>query len=526
MIAYRELGRSVDPRVLLKECRRAARAQDPAELLVAYGEFEAAVADALFPREDDLHPLASAMREAALAVARRYRGEDVAVEPLLDALARAPLPPRVLAKPAEGYAFYGLLPESYLEAAAAFARSRPAGRAVAIGLRSIGASLSALVAAELAAHGWRVELLTLRPRGHPFARTAALSHPLRRWLAEDPRAWLLIVDEGPGLSGSSFTGVAAALDAADARIVFFPSWLPAPETFVSAAARARWGRHEKIHAPFRADRFGPGARDLSAGAWRRLLNVWPAVQPQHERRKHLTPDGRLFRFAGLGRYGRGAQERAEELAEAGFAPPVLGFSGGFLEQRFARGRPARRQELDGRLLAHAARYLAWRGRRFALDEAADPTPLQMLQEANLGSAAPAPPAARAVLLDNRLAPHEWLRAADGWLKTDAVDHADDHFFPGPHDLAWDVAGFVVEFELPRAAAADFVDAVAAGVRDRGLAARIPFHRRAYLAAQLGYAALARTALGAASDARRFAARERRLRRMLAREEPPHSGRRS
>lgn len=525
MIAYRELGQPADPRVLLEDCRRAARAGDLGDLLVAYGEFEAAVADALFPREDDLHPLAAAMRRVALAVARRYRGERLALEPLFEALARAPLPQRVIAMPAEGYAFYGLLPENYLEAAARFARARPPGNAICIGLRSIGASLSALVGAELAASGWRVELLTLRPRGAPFARAAALSRGLRRRLHRDASAWLLIVDEGPGLSGSSFAGVAAALGAPDRRVVFFPSWLPDGAQLASPQARERWARHEKAHAAFDAARLWPGARDLSGGAWRRLLGVWPAVLPQHERRKHLTPDGRLFRFAGLGRHGRETRERAVSLAEARFAPPTIDLNGGFLEQRFVRARPMRRGEADGAFLAHAARYLAWRGRSFALDRAADPAPLQALQEANLGSAPPPPPAARAVLLDNRLAPHEWLRTPDGWLKADAADHADDHFFPGPHDLAWDVAGFIVEFALPRAAAADFAAAVAAGARDPTLPERLPFYRRAYLAAQIGYAALARAALGAAPDARRFAMRARRMRHVLARTEPPLPGRR-
>jgi hypothetical protein len=524
VIVYRELGRAADPRRLIDRCRELARQNAAEELLVEFGELEAGLADALFPERDDAHPLADAGRAAALAVARRYRGERIAVEPSLDALDAHPLPSRVTVKPAEGYAFYGLLPESYLEAAAAFARGRGPGHAVCIGLRAIGTSLSALVAAELRARGWSVELLTLRPRGHPFDRRAELTPELRARLHRRPDAHLLIVDEGPGLSGSSFAGAAAALDAPDERIVFFPSWLPDTGSFVSASARERWPRHEKAHAPFRVESLGPGLRDLSAGAWRDLLGVRPAVQPQHERRKHLSPDGRLLKFVGLGRRGRAICARAAALAEAGFSPPVEGWRRGFIEHPFIAARPGRLRHLDGPLLARAVDYLAQRGRRFACAQAANPAPLAAMMEANLGWSPPWPEPAPAVLLDNRLAPHEWLRIGETWLKADSVDHAADHFFPGPHDLAWDVAGFGVEFGLDGPAMRDFAEAVGGAARDLRLPQRLPFYRTAYLAFRLGYAELARQTLGNSPDSRRFAYSARRLRRLLE-AEPPPSGRR-
>jgi hypothetical protein len=57
-------------------------------------------------------------------------------------------------------------------------------------------------------------------------------------------------------------------------------------------------------------------------------------------------------------------------------------------------------------------------------------------------------AARVVICDGRMMPHEWLRADSGdLLKLDAVSHGDNHFFPGPCDIAWDVAGAIVEWDL-------------------------------------------------------------------------------
>ena len=69
------------------------------------------------------------------------------------------LPGEATVKRCEGYAFYALYPESYLEAA----RGLPPDSTV-IGLRSIGTGLAALVAASCGA----TEAFTLRPCGHPF----------------------------------------------------------------------------------------------------------------------------------------------------------------------------------------------------------------------------------------------------------------------------------------------------------------------------------------------------------------------
>ena len=44
---------------------------------------------------------------------------------------------------------------------------------------------------------------------------------------------------------------------------------------------------------------------------------------------------------------------------------------------------------------------------------------------------------RPVIADSRMQPHEWLLTPAGQvLKTDSGSHGDDHFFPGPTDIAW------------------------------------------------------------------------------------------
>src|SRR5436305_12375157 len=95
----------------------------------------------------------------------------------------------------------------------------------------------------------------------------------------------------------------------------------------------------------------------------------------------------------------------------------------------------------------------------------------------------------AVAIDGRLLPHEWIADGDRLLKVDALDHHADDFFPGCRDIAWDVAGAIVEFDMATAAEAALVAGYARAARDRTIARRLPFYRAAYLAYRLGYVTL-------------------------------------
>lgn len=560
MIVYADRCRAADTRPLLAQCgerllaRQAQALPDheaAVELLLTFGELETALADALAPRVDAPTPAATALGHLALATGHLLRRAwqrlpadghgpgPAALAAALRRLADAPLPPRVGLRSAEGYAFYGLYPETYLAAAERLAAELPPQRAVCIGLRGIGSSLSAVVAAGLEARGWQVRRDTVRPRGDPLARGLALAPALRAAWAAWGDAWFLLVDEGPGLSGSSLCGSAAALvrlGIDERRIVFFPSWQPDAAALLCPAARERWPRHRKLCVPFEAlGLVDESLLDLSAGRWRALLYPpaapRPAVQPQHERRKYLTPGPapRLRKFAGLGHYGRPRLERAARLAAAGFAPAPAGLRHGFLESAFVPGTPYARATIDPPLLEHAARYLAFLARAFP---AGRPAPVEenlaMVRE-NVGELLHAPAVARLGVLeryrglvadvpalagDGRMQPHEWIATASGALKTDATDHHDDHFFPGSQEVAWDVAGCAVEWGLDAGATRTLAERVATLSADRRLPTRLPFYRVAYLAYRLGYATLAARGLGADPDGGRFARLARHYRRGL------------
>lgn len=583
MIVYRSAARTVSPArwlaALHTDVLTAARAtpshDEVRELLIEVGALEAAVADAMNPVVDDMPDPLMRLREAICLLGHALRiswhdGDRAAVRTMLARAARVlgqmeerTLPRTARAGTAEGYAYYALYPEGHLEAARRLARVLRPVRAVCIGVRGIGTSLSAAAVAALEAEGCPTSSYTVRPHGHPFTRRVSLAPALRdEWRAAHG-ALFIIADEGPGLSGSSLACVAHALEALgvpDDRIIYLPSWLPDPDRLLSPLARDHWGRHRKYVQSFEAllldsgrlagAHAAPDAQltDLSAGAWRTHWVLrprdYPAVQPQHERRKYmLRPRGRaespgdgarLLKFAGLGSRGRVAYTRALRLAEAGFAPRPIALAEGFLALELAEGVPLTASDVTPVLLDRMAEYLAFLQHEFRTSDACDADALREMVEVNVGEGVgidPTPALARcgaagaavrdapAVALDGRMLPHEWLRCGDDFIKTDGLEHHDDHFQPGPHDIAWDLAATAEEFALAPSQFARLTERYRALSGDRSILQRLPLHRTAYLAFRLGYSRLASDALPGSDDGerwRRLARRyEVRLRRALA-----------
>lgn len=563
MIVYGDRRAGEDPRALARAlladcgvCDRAPRwtARDARRrVLVGAGELAQGLVDHAFAARgdrDDLGPIERVAARLTVAAARALLGLGLGAEvaAVVHELLRAPLPPRVEVRVPEGYAFYALDPEAYAEAA-----RRAGGPLLALGLRSIGAGLAGVVSV---ASGGALPPLTLRPVGHPLARTVRVGPALARWLLDAPReARFALVDEGPGLSGSSLNAVADWLEARGVpaeRVLFFPHHAGDLGPQASPTHRERWARAPRFPAAVEpasllGEQAGP-VEDLSGGRWRARHypheGAWPPVDARQERLKLLAEGQgaapRLHRFAGLGRYGDAALARARALDEAGFAPPVLGLERGFLVERWlADARPldltrALPGLVDRRaVVARVGEYLAAVGRglpRAPRAGGASPEALLDMACHNAGAALGADAAAglarwraalprlqrdlRPVATDDRLQAWEWLVLPDGrLLKTDGVDHHAGHDLIGCQDVAWDVAGAAVELELDPDERARV--GRAARRRDEAL---LRFHEDCYLAFQVGRCWLAARAAAPAEAARLEVARRRyaaRLARSLA-----------
>lgn len=572
MIVYRKTEEEGVTTELIGEVARLAERtastlvhEDATELLIETGRLEAGIADAMFPEADGVNEQSAAARKMTIMAARAFtaswdgRKSDIAcwTEKLtraLSGLRSMPLPWKIRTRVPEGFAHYGLYPEVYMKSAREFLMAERPEEAVCVGMRSIGTTLSAVVAAVLEEGGCRVRSFTVRPKGHPFRRKARFT-PMLESIVKAVGGPYLVVDEGPGLSGSTFASAVkkiTSLGVAPDKICLFPSWDPDSSAFISAEAREIWVRHRKYTASFedlwiRSGRLeseaaaGAGLVDISAGMWRSMFfeyeSDYPAAHPRHEKRKYLIGapqrgEAVLLKFAGHGKYGRRKLERAQRISEAGFGLPVSGICNGFMKSRFVLARPLNAAGLNQVLLDEMAGYLAFLKRNFQSTSGMDFDEFSHMASRNIllglgqewaDKAAcfeklkPVFEAGVPVAVDGRMLPAEWLLTRKGYRKADAVDHCIDQFFPSSQDIAWDLATAVIEFNMSPMEQHYFIGKYSVLARDEVSHERLRLHMIAYLAFRLGYASFAAEELSGMADGLKFSHLARQYASRLKRE---------
>ncbi len=500
--------------------------------LLRAGELECAVTDADHALAQPLFPVTDRLAEVLLQPGSLIDGPALA-----NRLAAAVAPDEVWVSPPEGFAYYALHPLAFgdvLEKVPSLA-----GEVVVIGIRSIGAALSAVTAAAARKRGLRTQRITVRPAGHPYDRCTQFSleqlELIRRSASAPSSAAFLVVDEGPGLSGSSFLSVAEALQQAGApheKITLICGHEPDFDSLRAddAPRRARRFRWRAVSAEPRRRPAGANV-PIGGGEWRkhslRDERAWPASWINFERLKYLSgsePDQKLFKFLGFGHYGDQVLLREGEVAGGGFGLRPQRESDGFASYRWIAGRnsahgnhsrlagcglsgrPMSAGDLSEAVLERLAEYCEFRARTFAANTA-DAAALEQMAEHNLSELGVDWPVAlkikRPAICDGRMQPHEWLLTKDGrMLKTDSASHGDDHFFPGPTDIAWDLAGAIVEWRMGAAERNFFLAAYrrASGEDPRF---RIPDFIAAYGVFRWAYCRMAANALQGTDEQKRM-----------------------
>ncbi len=238
------------------------RHEDAVDLLTGFGDFETAAADALsgdrryrqaYPLLRRIGNLTGHIFCASWENSSHTRLWVHFLQKDFSRLAELPLPPALIFRVPEGCVYRNLYPETYLEAARKFFREVGPEQVLCIGLRSSGTSLSSVVSAMLESLGCKVSSFTVRPQGDPFHRRVEFGWELGDCLRDLNDPFFVLVDEGPGMSGSSLCGTAQGLSeigVPDDRIVFMPGPHTDGSGFVSEAARARWRKHRIFTADF------------------------------------------------------------------------------------------------------------------------------------------------------------------------------------------------------------------------------------------------------------------------------------
>jgi hypothetical protein len=518
-------------------------------ILVRAGELEQAAFDMpASPGSRSKERRLRALRTATSLAARAFhaacdspRGGAAAVAQVSASLARlqavlARLPGeggplgRAWVQVPRGFAFDALFPERYREGALRWIDSHSeigSERVLVVGLRGTGTTLSAVVTAALRARGVRARRITVRTRNGLKLR------PLR------PAAHALIVD---GESSDS-EPVAEALQAAGIERV--QSLGPADDAPVEGGtlAEALWN----LVDPLGRDSLAR-VTSCRGGAWRRLCydhpDAWPAVCAALERPKLLLESKRgrkvLFKFAGFATAPGTTLSLAEHqamnldrLARRGFTPAPLGTVHGYVATEWLEGRRLTPRDMDAALAARIGTYIAAAsgpplsasGARSARNRVETMLARNTAEALGDGAAALALSLFRPVAVleqmprsgDGRLAPHEWIRTADGEArKLDAGGHDLDPTWAGRQPVLWDLAGAILEWDLDAA----MEEALLAGYSRAGGYSRAPLaldaYRAAYAAHRVGQMGLARETESDAPERERIERDYARWRATLAR----------
>ncbi len=423
----------------------------------------------------------------------------------------------------EGYLFYALFPDAFADIGQAIAVESGGERYVVVGVLSIGASLSAAVAAGLRRQACLVARHTVRPFGDPFSREViAAPATARAWrAAADRGARFIVVDEGPGLSGSSIAATVGAIRAAGVavdRIVVVCAHPPGPlpnagadvrETWASVAVRTVEPAIENLLARRLPALLGDACegslsfeRDCSWGKWSASD---ASLVPGFERRKLFLRDrgGQrvVAKFVGFGPIGRHKAALSQRIAEAGMAPAYRGFAHGFLLQYWVGEvvPPAIGSKVRASIIDAAARYYGFV--RHTAERAGEEIDFRDLNatvediHTAWGGSGRLPQLSRmteaasaadpwALAGDQRPERVEWRMVGDRILKCDTADHFLDHSWARTQDIAFDLAGFIEEWELDAAEQARFLAIYAGASGDSGAQHRLPFYHCVYNAHRL------------------------------------------
>jgi len=479
------------------------------DALIAAGELECALLDAGAEQAGCAAIITDAVAEMLVGAASG-RGELIGEHSIRQLLARLEpfAPPRQLNLSVhEGFAYYALHPLKVVDVLQYILPGSDTGVAppvAVLGIRSIGVTLSAVLTAALKERGYAANRLTVRPDGHPYDRRLALNGQQMAWIEAHQGAEFMVADEGPGLSGSSFLAVAEALVAAGVpqhKILLIGSRQPDVAQLRSANAVERWSRFRFVCMASHPYPPKGAAIAIAGGEWRREFlpdaGELPACWTQLEMAKFLSADRHLFfKFEGFGHFGGDIGRRASALAAARLGPTYLGNESGFGIYQLSPGRALTSPVSERpRRLKHLADYCAFRRREFQADDS-QPSAIDEMASWNWSlefgdSSGPTPvEVARRVFCDAHMMPHEWLEGPDGrLLKLDGGAHGDDHFFPGPCDIAWDLAGTIVEWNLTAAEAEYFCQQYRRASGDDARR-RLPPYLRAYVSFRMGWCKMA------------------------------------
>jgi hypothetical protein len=110
-----------------------------------------------------------------------------------------------------------------------------------------------------------------------------------------------------------------------------------------------------------------------------------------------------------------------------------------------------------------------------------------------------------VIVDGRMQPYEWIATGmNHYIKIDGVDHGDNHFFPGPCDIAWDLGCIAVEWRF-QDDALEYLTKSFRRLSGADVSASLLLYRLAYCVFRLGFCKMAISTVKGSPEEQRLTA---------------------
>jgi hypothetical protein len=215
---------------------------------------------------------------------------------------------------------------------------------------------------------------------------------------------------------------------------------------------------------------------------------------------------------------RSPQNKLPPKRHFGFSPVIEKYSDGFLVMECIDGRPLQRIDYGPDLVLFVKKYLSCLNDNFkSAPLMVDFDKMYEMIFLNIEEALGRAWSSRVeklnslkykesyldetVAIDGSMMPQDFIRTKKGFYKVDNIEHHADQFFHGCQNIAWDVAGFCVEFGLDMSRSKRFIDEI--NLKNTGVREGFPFFIIAYLSYRLGYVSLASDSLPGQRDGERF-----------------------